>query len=579
MKKIPLFISIFTITLTVIILLNGCKKETNEEEQNSNKETEIIDITSTYMPSTFVSMIEDEMEIRKTEPNYSQYIDSLQQASIALGKIIDETFSPQEFKNAIAEFQNNINNNLKGRSSSECFLLDLGLGYGKGCEISVGANGTIAAAISVGLTAQQGGGAETVYDFVNFERKTFIYSACSFGGQIGVGLQAGLSSNVGFSGYLDWIRGFKHDNTININSFAGPSKGHQYSISGDIKTLLGLNAALAIGTWTGVDGGCSAAYNLLDCPQNFPANPSGLKGYTFTVSGGGSAGPATGLVVSLGGEAIGMCASGIANSYKNYNKAIIGRKAASFKMAIDILNIDAITGVITASINPFDLTAAVAAISYGFIDPDDCNGDGNSNFSDAFSNGNYDQWEFYKYSTGMHGEVTSPEIIDGRLNITTYDQQSTCLTAGGFDWENYTLEYDAVLEQSLNDAYKGIYTWFCIEDIGYIENDGIFKVGGYMFDVKGRNNTWTLQRNYGVNSTNDNYILDSGSIPISVGEKYKVKVVVNSASIKIYFNKFGEPEQLLTEITDDQNPSTHGKFGIGGADDIISIDNIKVTNN
>jgi hypothetical protein len=580
MKKSLLLTTLLTIALTVIVIFNGCKKEPDEGEQNSIKETEIIEITSTYLPSTFVSIIEDDMDNRKTDPNYPQYLDSLKQSSIALSEIIVENFSHQEFQNAVTEFQNNLNASLKSSSSTECYLFDLGLGYGKGGEISEGATNSIAVGISLGLTAQGGGGVEIVYDFMNFERKVFIFSACSFGGQIGIGLQEGLSSNLGFSGYLDWIRGFELNDNMNINSFEGPSKGYQYSISVDIKALLGLNAALAIGTWSGVDGGCDLGINLLGCPQNFSINPSGLKGYTFTISGSSSAGrPALGLVASLGGEVIGRCTMGIEDSFKDYDKEFIGRKAASFKMATDILNINAISDISTVEINPSDLVAAVAAVSYGFIDPKNCNGGSDVDFEDDFSDGNYADWEFYKYSTGMYGEVPEPTIIDGRLNITTYDQQSTCLTAGNFGWQDYTIEYDVILEQQPNDAYQGIRTWFCIEDIGYAEVVGNFKVGGYMFELKGRNNSWSLSRQYGVESSNEGYTVASGSVPIAIGENYKIKIITNNGLIKIYFNKVGDSEQLLTEITDEQDPSIGGKFGIGGGDDIISIDNVKVSTN
>ena len=197
-------------------------------------------------------------------------------------------------------------------------------------------------------------------------------------------------------------------------------------------------------------------------------------------------------------------------------------------------------------------------------------------FFDDFSERNISDWSFYKYSTGLHGFVNNPKITNSRVEITTRDQQNTLFVNGNVDWTNYTLEYDVKIERSLDDAYKGIYTNFYIDNLEY-SSDGIFRWDAYLFNLKGRDNTWKLIRVFSSPNIKSN-IIDQGRTKISVGVDYHIKIINDKNQISIYFNKLGESENLLTSImVDNRNILHRGKFGIGGSDDKISIDNVKLT--
>ena len=132
---------------------------------------------------------------------------------------------------------------------------------------------------------------------------------------------------------------------------------------------------------------------------------------------------------------------------------------------------------------------------------------------------------------------------------------------------------DATIEQSLDDAYKGIKVSFYLSNIIYNET-GNFKYDSYRLVMKGRDNTWYLQRTYSDGSPND--LLASGSYPVSVGIDYHIRIEVEDNNIKAFFNQVGDPLNLLIETEVSNNPLYSGKIGIGGADDRISVDNIFV---
>lgn len=200
-------------------------------------------------------------------------------------------------------------------------------------------------------------------------------------------------------------------------------------------------------------------------------------------------------------------------------------------------------------------------------------------FSDDFSSGNYNQWTFFKYSSGLYGNVPDPYINNGRLFITTHDQQSTFLNTGLSSWQNYTLEYDAKIETPLEDAYRGIYTWVYTNNLHYNPQNQQISADAYFLNMCGRNQTWSLSRSFQQESGTNSITLSSGTTSIQVGVNYHIKIRVQNNNIKVYFNQQGSAEVLLADVNVSSSILSGGSIGIGGSDDIISIDNVLVTAN
>lgn len=142
-------------------------------------------------------------------------------------------------------------------------------------------------------------------------------------------------------------------------------------------------------------------------------------------------------------------------------------------------------------------------------------------FNDTFSDGDFSDWTFYKYSTGLHGDVPDPYIQNDRLFITTRDQQSTYFSNGSMSWTDYSVEFEAKIEQSMDDGYNGINVMFNIANIQ--ETTSGVKLDGYVLSFEGRNNTWAFYRQYSDGTSGET--LGSGSTTVDVGTNYKIKVI------------------------------------------------------
>ncbi len=194
-------------------------------------------------------------------------------------------------------------------------------------------------------------------------------------------------------------------------------------------------------------------------------------------------------------------------------------------------------------------------------------------FSDNFDDGNYDGWDYYHYNAGWHDEVM-PEVVDGRVEITTHDQQNNMLVTGNEEWSNYTLEFDARIEQSLDDGYKGIYVTF------YLTNPYYFDEGHHGFDsayrlrIKGRTDEWFLVK---IVSGQPEEIFAQGSFNVSVGIDYHCSIEITDSNISVYLNEVGSEPAMLTQASLPEVPLESGMIGFGGSDDRISIDNVVVT--
>jgi len=59
-----------------------------------------------------------------------------------------------------------------------------------------------------------------------------------------------------------------------------------------------------------------------------------------------------------------------------------------------------------------------------------------------------------------------------------------------------------------------------------------------------------------------------------MGTDYHVKIYMNNDQIIIYFSQTGNSIEKIKDINITKNPLSGGQFGIGGAEDKISFDNV-----
>ena len=224
------------------------------------------------------------------------------------------------------------------------------------------------------MKAQQGGGAEITYDFVNQTRQIYIYKMCSLSETFGAGIGGGFSGSIGVSGYIKWLTNIPFYQQNLMSRFAGPSKSQKIGLSGKFELGLGINPSISIGTSKGVEGDCDNVYNLFECPVYFNNQTPKINGVTSiitTVSGAVSAGASSELVAAFSNENGVSCSSGISESYIDYKNGGKNRMYAALKMASEIIINSPIMGL-TAVGSSFDLIAASAAITYATIDVENC---------------------------------------------------------------------------------------------------------------------------------------------------------------------------------------------------------------
>ena len=355
-----------TIFLSSILLMtNSCKKdeELSQEEIRLQKEQQIIELVEDQMPSVIVQYFNNHLEESRNQPNYDDYLDSLNTAINELYTTIEQSFSLDEFKSRFETVVAELDNQLK--STGTC----VGLGYSKAAEVNVGGSGAIGIGIVAGLEAAGGGGLEYVYDFVNLDRQLYYYTVCSYGFSFGAGLAAGLSGSVGFTGIYSLLTGISyHGNTTGLNKFEGPSLGKSHTLSAGLQKVLGLDLSVTIGSSSAAYADFSGLLNLSPCPYTLTVLENSSKSYSFAVAGSLSYGPAVELLLAYSNNQVGSNSTGVVNTYHRFPG---GRVIAGLKMAKELAIGEPMAGIIT-TLNPFDLSAAAVAITYAFKDFSNC---------------------------------------------------------------------------------------------------------------------------------------------------------------------------------------------------------------
>lgn len=201
---------------------------------------------------------------------------------------------------------------------------------------------------------------------------------------------------------------------------------------------------------------------------------------------------------------------------------------------------------------------------------DVCEGSSNL-FTDDFNDGDYDGWNFYSFTTGLHGEVVPPQVIDGKVHIYTRDQQLTMLTNGDESWSDYTVEAEVTVERDYDDSGR----WFGIEfySNNYRYSEPYFLRDSFLFWVSGRNRAWVLLHYHGL----DYETVASGAInTITNGNPYIMKAAISGDNVDLYLYEKDQPEIKLDSVDISGYGLNSGGFGFGGGDDEITIDNVKV---
>jgi len=336
---------------------------------------QIVETMVTLFPEGITTLFKDEIEEYKNLPDYEYYLTEMQTVTNSLMDTIEKYYSPGELEQAIASFQSEFENPvLKSTNSFACTILNLGLGYSKGISVSAGVGGSMGLVIFSGLKAQQGGGAEITYDFVNQTRQVYIYKMCSLKEEYGVGTALGFQGNLGFSGYVKWLLNIPYYQQNTMGMFTGPSKSTKLGISPKINLGFGFGPNASIGTSIGIEGDCDNVYNLFQCPVYFSNQTPKTDGVISIIATAGlstSFGPQTELVVAFSIENATSCSSGISETFRDFRGEEGSRKIAALKMALEVVAPSPITGV-TSVRSSFDLIAAASAIVYGALDVENC---------------------------------------------------------------------------------------------------------------------------------------------------------------------------------------------------------------
>ena len=351
----------------LLVILATCKKDKDkptEEQVLAQHEQKIINQIDGFMPKEVGSMFEAQLKIIHTQQNYAKYLDSIETSINDLKNTIQSNFNLSDYQTIMNKALLNLQSQSKG-SIDDC----LGLGYSKGVKVDIGVAGKIGAGIVVGVQAAAGAGVKVTYDFVNLDRQIYIYSFCSAGASIGVGLAAALGSNVGFSGVNEVITGIRYyGNSSGLNRYSGQSISTSYSLGGKAATVLGVGLSLGVGTSSGAISNYNGIENQDPCTANMIPIINGTKAYSFKVTGTLSAGAEADLEAVFSLNKAWTNSAGIDNTYKRFAD---NRQLAGIRMAQEIMLTGPFPGI-TSPLCSIDVTASAVALIYSLIDFSNC---------------------------------------------------------------------------------------------------------------------------------------------------------------------------------------------------------------
>jgi len=364
-------LKLFVLTgLIASITLTSCsdKSVQPQEDQFDEKIEEITQMSKEILPGDMIDLLFSEVD-RIPQHEKEEYLDTLQYSISSLIDSTNKYFSTEELKDEILRFQTEVN---KMKSKSGMGLScnsDLRFGYASANEIS----GNVNASLLAGLSMTEGGGVETVYDFVHMDRGIYHHSFCGIGVSLGPQFGAGISS--GYSGISKFITNIGLNQQDNISRFSGPSVSSSVGISVGFKLKIGISAGASIGTSRGVydtfDISNSYILSGSTCPAAFESVIDPRSSISYSLSTGAGAGTGVGTIIgAIEEEQVASISYSIEQLHTNYGKDRWGRKIASTRMAAEILG-HSVEGLYSGTAG-LDLTASAMALAYGFFAPSDC---------------------------------------------------------------------------------------------------------------------------------------------------------------------------------------------------------------
>lgn len=345
--------------------------------------SEITSIVDTLFPSELGLYVNNEIAENIAQPGYETFLEDSYLELRSFKDTIEKYYSIEEFNQELLNIQALLDNDedsplntngdiLNSSQSIGCSIINLGLGYAKGASVHAGVTGGVGYLAYLGLGAQQGGGVDIVYDFVNQTRQVYLYKMCSVKGDVGLGLGGGLEGNLGLSGYSKWLFNIPLYQFNAMNRFEGSSKSLKLGVSTEIAASIKLAGSASFGVSRGIIGDCNDVYNLFECPayMNQTYKQDGVISFIFNSGASMGTGLQAKLVSFIAAEKGISCSTGISESFQDY-KTNTNRFFAGLKMSQEILASSAISGLNVSQSN-FDLTAAALSILYGTFDISDC---------------------------------------------------------------------------------------------------------------------------------------------------------------------------------------------------------------
>ena len=362
--------------LVITFFFQACSDSSVQPEDDviEEKKEEILERVSTILPDNLIVEFENQIESESANVNVKEYLDTLNISLIALVDSINKYSSLSEFKLLMQDAQTEVNKLLTstyGKEKSSSCSNNLGLGFSKGGEVYGEVSAGIGAGVISQLSARGGGGVEFIYDFVNLDRGVYTYSFCGIGAA-NVGLGAGFSASVGFTGLRKWLFNIKPNQLSIQDRFEGAGRAYSFGVSGSVYYKIGLEASADIAfiqetQWHGDQGGFFR--NLLSCPAYFSSPPirGGLKEVSFSLSGGTGLGAE--VMLALKGELIGVYRTFVDVGYTNYGVDRWGRLVAGARMGAELLGIEPVSNIKTGGSAP--LAAAMVTL-LSLFNPSDC---------------------------------------------------------------------------------------------------------------------------------------------------------------------------------------------------------------
>ncbi|MEQ9397737.1 MAG: hypothetical protein RJQ04_01085 [Longimicrobiales bacterium] len=194
-------------------------------------------------------------------------------------------------------------------------------------------------------------------------------------------------------------------------------------------------------------------------------------------------------------------------------------------------------------------------------------------FVDTFDDGDlFDDWTWFSYTTGLHGPVLEPSIVDGEASILTRDQQQSMLyrPTDGLG-SQYSAEMVVRVDRLYDDVAGQIQFQFGLTRFEYRASDGAVDYDGYSLDLRRRDRIWFLRRRNGGEAT----VVASGPTSIELGLDYRIRVEVRGSRVLAYFQPEDAAPALLLDV-DVGTPIAGSGIAIGGGDDEIRVDEVRV---